>query len=87
MSFGPVCVEGGSEPRRRSNDLTASSIIRSAATGTRTIVNFNDLPEMTAPELAGLADDLIKDEGLTARGGESWWHFEVRTSLAHDGHS
>ena len=33
---------------------------------------------MTAPEFAGLADDLIKDEELAARGDESWWHFEVR---------
>lgn len=45
-------------------------IIRSQAAETRTIVNYNDLPEMTAQELAEIANN-FKDKQ------HSWWHFEV----------
>ena len=61
--------EGHEEP-------ASSYIIRSAETGSRTIVNFNDLPEMTVSEFEKIAD------ALTAQGGECWWHFEVRVHKA-----
>ena len=51
----------------------SSYIIRSGETGSRTIVNFNDLPEMTAAEFEEIAND------FTGQGEEKecWWHFEV----------
>ncbi|AEO56213.1 hypothetical protein MYCTH_2116851 [Thermothelomyces thermophilus ATCC 42464] len=57
--------EGYEEP-------ASSYVIRSAETGSRTIVNFNDLPEMTAREFEKIADTFVK------QGEECWWHFEGR---------
>lgn len=58
---------------REGYDEPASSyIIRSASTGSRTIVNFNDLPEMTANEFEEIADAFAR------QGDACWWHFEVR---------
>ncbi|KAK0752354.1 Ribokinase-like protein [Schizothecium vesticola] len=71
--------------RKGCREAASSFIIRSAATGTRTIVNFNDLPEMTSAEFSALANDLIDHEDLTGQDTESWWHFEGRipeTTLA-----
>ena len=49
-----------------------SWIIRSEATGSRTIVNYNELAEMEVREFANAVD-------LLARGRQaSWFHFEVR---------
>ncbi|KAL3303215.1 wsc domain containing protein [Colletotrichum asianum] len=47
-------------------------ILRSEATGSRTIVNHNDLPEMTAAEF------LVVAEAFRGRGEKTWWHFEGR---------
>jgi ketohexokinase len=55
--------EGHAEP-------ASCYILQSQAAGTRTIVNYNDLPEMTAEEFEGVADR-FRDERRT------WWHFEV----------
>lgn len=57
---------------RAGHEAPASSyILRSEATGSRTIVNHNDLPEMTSEEFLGIAEAF--------RGqGRSWWHFEGR---------
>ncbi|KAH8908846.1 hypothetical protein BR93DRAFT_966875 [Coniochaeta sp. PMI_546] len=63
--------EGHTEP-------ASSYIIQSQAAGTRTIVNYNDLPEMTVQEFADIADS-FRDIPQT------WWHFEGRipgTTLA-----
>ncbi|KAK4103919.1 Ribokinase-like protein [Parathielavia hyrcaniae] len=58
---------------RQGHDKPASSyIIRSAQTGSRTIVNFNDLEEMTAGEFEKIAD------AFAGQGDECWWHFEGR---------
>lgn len=56
---------------RQGYDEPASSyIIRSSQTDSRTIVNFNNLPEMTSGEFAAVADSV---------GNEACWcHFEVR---------
>ncbi|KAK2043327.1 hypothetical protein LZ31DRAFT_555314 [Colletotrichum somersetense] len=57
---------------REGHHAPASSyVIRSEATGTRTIVNHNDLPEMTVPEFLRVAEAF---RGL----GRTWWHFEGR---------
>ncbi|KAI0852219.1 Ribokinase-like protein [Daldinia vernicosa] len=45
----------------------SSYIIRSEATGSRTLVNYNDLPEMTIGEFVAAADEL---------GDDAWFHFE-----------
>ncbi|KAK4181451.1 Ribokinase-like protein [Triangularia setosa] len=80
-SFGPgsgkidftQCLyrEGHTEP-------ASSYIIRSLETGSRTVVNYNDLPEMTAEEFKTIADRLLA--GSAGDNGEdSWWfHFEGR---------
>lgn len=49
----------------------SSYILRSEATGSRTIINHNDLPEMTAQEFLRVA------ESFRGR-GRMWWHFEGR---------
>lgn len=58
---------------REDHDEAASSyIIRSEATGTRTLVNYNGLPEMTADEFTkSVIDTFSGDE-------DTWWHFEGR---------
>lgn len=70
---------------RTGHDAAASSyIVRSGATGSRTIVNFNDLPEMTAGEFEGIVDALSGEVGVEDGGGGGdgcWWHFEVSTPL------
>ncbi|KAK1831560.1 Ketohexokinase [Podospora conica] len=71
--------------REGCREAASSYIIRSAATGSRTIVNFNDLPEMTSAEFTALAGDLVENENLMDKDNESWWHFEGRipeTTLA-----
>ncbi|KAI0977379.1 putative PfkB family kinase [Xylaria arbuscula] len=56
---------------RDSNQEPASSyIIRSSATGSRTLVNYNDLAEMTFDEFVAAAENLD--------GEKAWFHFEGR---------
>jgi ketohexokinase len=52
----------------------SSYIIRSLASGSRTLVNYNALPEMTSTEFIAVADRL-ETEAI-------WYHFEVRSSEA-----
>ncbi|KAI0024339.1 hypothetical protein F4780DRAFT_725116 [Xylariomycetidae sp. FL0641] len=47
----------------------SSYILRSEASGSRTLVNYNDLPEMTTDEFVAAADGL---------GNATWFHFEGR---------
>lgn len=68
-SFGPLvdlshCIyrEGCEEP-------ASSYIFRSQATDSRTIVNYNELPEMTVEEFIAVVDEIGQE--LT------WCHFEV----------
>jgi ketohexokinase len=58
------CVE-----RPGAHVAASSTIIRSSATGSRTIVSFNEVPEVTAAEFGA------KAEGI---GQVDWWHFEGR---------
>jgi ketohexokinase len=56
--------------RDQFTEPASSYIIKSQSTGSRTIVNYNELPEMTVEEFSRIADDL----GPRA----TWVHFEVR---------
>lgn len=56
--------------RESFTEPASSYIIKSQSSGSRTIVNYNELPEMTVEEFSQIADDL----GSRA----SWFHFEVR---------
>lgn len=77
-SFGPNSVIDMSRCIYRDNHVDPAScyVMRSEATGSRTLVNFNDLPEMTAQEFVAAVS------GLTGQ-GKTWWHFEVSWTLCH----
>lgn len=61
---------------REGHDSAASSyIVRSSGTGSRTIINYNELPEMTTPEFTKIADEITGQAAEKAEG--CWWHFEV----------
>jgi ketohexokinase len=65
--------------REECNEAASSYIIKSEAQDSRTIVNYNELPEMTVTEFIGAANAVGSDEG----GGKGvWWHFEVRGDTA-----
>ncbi|KAH0548669.1 hypothetical protein GP486_007788 [Trichoglossum hirsutum] len=55
--------------REEVGEPASSYIIKSRSTGSRTIVNFNDLPEMTASEFSTMADELGDKASL--------YHFEA----------
>ncbi len=73
---------------RTGHDTAASSyIVRSGATGSRTIVNYNELPEMTVGEFEGVVDGLVGEVGVGDDGqvgGGCWWHFEVSFRTTHN---
>ncbi|KAM0670566.1 hypothetical protein ACQRIU_000961 [Beauveria bassiana] len=52
-------------------EAASSYIIRSSKTGSRTLVNYNALEEMTVAEFEAVARDFEAE-------GQSWWHFEGR---------
>ncbi|PHH71635.1 hypothetical protein CDD82_6399 [Ophiocordyceps australis] len=58
--------------RHAHSEPASSYIIRSAAASTRTIVNYNALPDMTLPEFHAVARSF-------GAAPHSWWHFEGRT--------
>ena len=68
-SFGTRVDLGHCIYRQDHGEPASSYIVRSAATGSRTIVNYNGLPEMTAAEFTVVADELGSRAG--------WYHFEV----------
>ncbi|OTA61093.1 Ribokinase-like protein [Hypoxylon sp. EC38] len=70
-SFGPGSLVDFSRCIFRADhkDPASSYIIRSEATGSRTLVNYNNLPEMTIDEFIAAANEV---------GEESWFHFEGR---------
>lgn len=55
--------------REQFQELASCFIIKSQSTGSRTVVNYNELPEMTVEDFIPIADKL----GPQA----SWFHFEV----------
>ncbi|KAK3984793.1 Ketohexokinase [Cladorrhinum sp. PSN332] len=63
---------------REEHDEPASSyIIRSTKSGSRTIVNYNDLPEMTVAEFEEIVRAFLSESG-NHNGDGCWWHFEGR---------
>ncbi|KAI9931472.1 hypothetical protein ASPWEDRAFT_37724 [Aspergillus wentii DTO 134E9] len=56
--------------REQFNEPASSYIIKSQSSGSRTIVNYNELPDMTIGEFTKIADEL----GPSA----TWFHFEGR---------
>jgi ketohexokinase len=69
-SLGPKVDLSRCLYRENCTEAASSYIIKSESAGTRTIVNYNELPEMTAEEFTKVADSL----GYQAR----WYHFEGR---------
>ncbi|KAM0345206.1 hypothetical protein ACHAPU_006843 [Fusarium lateritium] len=57
--------------REGSTEAASSYIIRSEETGSRTLVNYNELPDMTEDEFGNMVRGFEADE-------ETWWHFEGR---------
>lgn len=69
-SLGPTVSLRACLFREEHDNPPSSYIIRSAATGSRTIVNSNDLPEMTCDEFCEAARLLNLED--------AWYHFEGR---------
>ncbi|KAF5544838.1 hypothetical protein FPHYL_10907 [Fusarium phyllophilum] len=57
--------------REESTEAASSYIMRSETSGSRTLVNYNDLLEMTEDEFGNIARGFNPDQ-------ETWWHFEGR---------
>ncbi|RFU77802.1 ribokinase pfkb superfamily [Trichoderma arundinaceum] len=57
--------------REAHTEAASSYIIRSEQTGSRTLVNYNDLPEMTVDEFETIVRRFNASD-------ETWWHFEGR---------
>ncbi|KAK4072513.1 hypothetical protein Trihar35433_4577 [Trichoderma harzianum] len=56
--------------RETHTQAASSYIFRSQQTGSRTIINYNDLPEMTVDEFEAVVRRFDPSD-------ETWWHFEV----------
>ncbi|EME89156.1 uncharacterized protein MYCFIDRAFT_210004 [Pseudocercospora fijiensis CIRAD86] len=72
-SFAPNVDLSLSLCRETSSEAASSFIIRSIESGSRTIVNYNDLAEMSLGEF----QDLVKQR-TKAKNERSWYHFEGR---------
>ncbi|KAL6819456.1 Ribokinase-like protein [Trichoderma sp. SZMC 28015] len=57
--------------RETHTQAASSYIFRSQQTGSRTIINYNDLPEMTVDEFEAVVRRFNPSD-------ETWWHFEGR---------
>lgn len=57
--------------REQFNEPASSYIIKSQKTGSRTIVNHNELPDMTLEEF------IVAVENIRKISGQPWFHFEV----------
>lgn len=57
--------------REDATEAASSYIIKSQATGSRTIVNYNELDEMTVAEFQGAV------ESIRDMPSDQWFHFEV----------
>ncbi|KAF7172640.1 hypothetical protein CNMCM5623_004790 [Aspergillus felis] len=68
--FGPGAELEHCIYREQFNEPASSYIIKSQASGSRTIVNYNELPEMTFEEFTAISDKI----GSNA----TWFHFEGR---------
>lgn len=59
--------------REDHNEPASSYIFKSTSTGSRTIVNYNALPEMTTQDFSAVAQELGEEAG--------WYHFEASLSI------
>ncbi|EEH39772.2 hypothetical protein PAAG_01961 [Paracoccidioides lutzii Pb01] len=75
-SFGPDVDLQHLIYREECSEPASSYIIKSTSTGTRTIVNYNELPEMTVAEFVRIAESL--STATTPPGRPRWFHFEGR---------
>ena len=60
--------------RKDCSEPASSYIIRSCSTDSRTLINYNELPEMTSKEFTAIADELGNET--------NWCHFEVSNSCS-----
>lgn len=56
--------------REAHSEAASCYVLRSEETGSRTLVNYNDLPDMTVAEFERVARSFSEDQ-------DTWWHFEV----------
>ncbi|KAK7427950.1 hypothetical protein QQZ08_005563 [Neonectria magnoliae] len=63
--------------REANTEAASCYIIRSLESGSRTLVSYNNLPEMTIEEFEPIVRSFISDR-------ETWWHFEV-SSRGYEG--
>ncbi|KAG6040465.1 hypothetical protein E4U41_000465 [Claviceps citrina] len=73
----PVVDLGHCFYRKGHTEPASSYVIRSRERDSRTIVNYNALPEMSFGEFAAVME-AFADEGWVGDGEETWWHFEGR---------
>lgn len=69
-SLGPAVSFNHCIYRENISDPASSYVIRSQSTDSRTIINFNELPEMTVDEFRRIVSQLTDRE-------DYWFHFEV----------
>ena len=72
-SFGPTVDLTRCVYREDCKEPASSYAIRSRSTGSRTLINFNELPDMTTQEFVALANELGDET--------SWCHFEASCIL------
>ncbi|KAL6245986.1 hypothetical protein RBB50_007139 [Rhinocladiella similis] len=70
-SFGPNVDLSHCLYRNDHSEPASSYIIKSTSADSRTIVNYNDLPEMTCSEFMAISDSFVDNETI-------WYHFEGR---------
>lgn len=70
-SFGPNVDLSRCLYRDDHSEPASSYIIKSSSADGRTIVNYNDLPEMTSDEFVAISDSFDNET-------PTWYHFEVR---------
>ncbi|KAI5924308.1 Ribokinase-like protein [Camillea tinctor] len=77
-SFGPGSAVDLSRCiyRAGSSQAASSYVLRSAASGSRTLVNYTDLPDMTVEEFVAAVEDLSDDDDNDD--DDTWFHFEGR---------
>ncbi|KAJ1338124.1 ketohexokinase [Microdochium nivale] len=64
--------------REEFEEPASAYIIRSGDTGSRTIVNYSKLPDMTVPEFRVAAAELVCGKGAQDIDNNVWFHFEGR---------
>jgi hypothetical protein len=71
--------------REEHTSPASSYIVRSTATSSRTIINYNELEEMSLGEFVKIAEEITSSVGSDDADGDAdgcWWHFEVCSLLA-----